>query len=463
MADKTPNLDRVVSALRPRKVSTLRRWVEGMRTMRRPSPALFSPLMIAVASLGAIIAAALLFGSPAPAHADTEVLVSNVGQTPDANHYLEFHYDHAQSFTSSGKSSRYYLESVELRVKKAPSGTGALTVSIHADHPSADGPGDLLYTLTNPPNFGTGTKTFSAPDHATLEGNTKYWVQMVYTGGGSIPELRLTLSQSEDSSSAPGWSIGDTSYRFRWIEDIWIEDTGPIQIRVNGRSEPEYVSNTGQDIAPLTLQVGATTYAQGFTTGGGPVGRYLGSVDLVVWRAPGSGTLKVTVREKNSSDKPGDLRYRLTNPTITGRGTYSFHAPEGAWLSRNNKYFVRIVYDGGGTEPQFRATTYTVEDSGGYSGWSIFDQHHHRPRASGSWTSYVNPLKMTVKGPGVDAPAPAAPTNLSAVAGDGRATVTWDNPENISIRKYQYSTDGGSSFNHMNGRGKTLPRSPSIT
>ena len=35
--------------------------------------------------------------------------------------------------------------------------------------------------------------------------------------------------------------------------------------------------------------------------------------------------------------------------------------------------------------------------------------------------------------------------------GDGHVRVTWDNPGNISIRKYQYSADGGMTFNHMNG------------
>ena len=49
---------------------------------------------------------------------------------------------------------------------------------------------------------------------------------------------------------------------------------------------------------------------------------------------------------------------------------------------------------------------------------------------------------------------PAAPTNLTATPGDGQVTVTWDNPGNITIRKYQYSTNGGTTFHHMNGSGR---------
>ena len=49
--------------------------------------------------------------------------------------------------------------------------------------------------------------------------------------------------------------------------------------------------------------------------------------------------------------------------------------------------------------------------------------------------------------------APAAPTNLTATPGDDQIEVTWDDPGNISIRKYQYSVDGGDTFHHMNGSG----------
>ena len=46
---------------------------------------------------------------------------------------------------------------------------------------------------------------------------------------------------------------------------------------------------------------------------------------------------------------------------------------------------------------------------------------------------------------------PAAPANLTATLGDGQVGVSWDDPGNITIRKYQYSTDGGTTFHHMNG------------
>ena len=38
-------------------------------------------------------------------------------------------------------------------------------------------------------------------------------------------------------------------------------------------------------------------------------------------------------------------------------------------------------------------------------------------------------------------PAPAAPSGLSATPGDGRVTLSWTDPGDASITKYQYSTD----------------------
>ncbi len=41
---------------------------------------------------------------------------------------------------------------------------------------------------------------------------------------------------------------------------------------------------------------------------------------------------------------------------------------------------------------------------------------------------------------------PDAPTNLSATPGDGRVTLNWDDPQDASITRYQYSDDGGANY-----------------
>ena len=46
---------------------------------------------------------------------------------------------------------------------------------------------------------------------------------------------------------------------------------------------------------------------------------------------------------------------------------------------------------------------------------------------------------------------PVAPANLSAAPGDGKVALSWADPGNATITKYQYSTDGGAIFSDFDG------------
>ena len=48
-------------------------------------------------------------------------------------------------------------------------------------------------------------------------------------------------------------------------------------------------------------------------------------------------------------------------------------------------------------------------------------------------------------------PPPDAPANLLAAPSDGRVALTWDDPNNDTITKYQHSTDGGTNFSDISG------------
>ena len=207
------------------------------------------------------------------------------------------------------------------------------------------------------------------------------------------------------------------------------------------------MSNEAQSTGGLqALQIGSEGHAQGFTTGGGPVGFHLGRIDLDLDRAPGTGTMTVTIRRSNALGDPGDVVYTLYNPTNVGTGLQKFMAPARAYLCANTDYFVHMAYSGGGTQPRWNLADSSSQDSGVQSGWSIEDTHS--VASNGNWADAPFPFKMRVVGLNVP---PAAPVNLTAMPGDGHVRVTWDNPGNISIRKYQYSADGGMTFNHMNG------------
>ena len=60
-------------------------------------------------------------------------------------------------------------------------------------------------------------------------------------------------------------------------------------------------------------------------------------------------------------------------------------------------------------------------------------------------------------------PAPAAPSGLSATPGDGQVTLSWDDPGDASITKYQYSTDGGANFSDFDGGSSASTTSYTIT
>ncbi len=205
------------------------------------------------------------------------------------------------------------------------------------------------------------------------------------------------------------------------------------------------VSNTGQSNAGQT-SVNPNDHAQGFTTGQNTRGYSLTSIELGVGAAPGSGTLTVTVRGDDGSDDPGgNTLYTLNNPANVAAGLRTFTAPAGASLSANTQYFVQMVFapNGSASYPKWDNTTSTLQDSGSAIGWSIRNERHLRTPGSTGWGSTnFTVLQIRVNG---QIRAPAAPMNLSAAPDDGQVTLSWANPANNTITKYQYrrKTDTG--------------------
>ena len=205
------------------------------------------------------------------------------------------------------------------------------------------------------------------------------------------------------------------------------------------------VSNTGQSNAGQT-SVNPSDHAQGFTTGQNTLGYSLTSIELGVGVAPGSGTLTVTVRSDGGSGDPGgNTLYTLNNPANVAAGLRTFNAPAGASLSANTQYFVQMVFapNGSASYPQWDNTTSTLQDSGSAIGWSIRNERHVRTPGSTGWGSTnFTVLQIRVNG---QIRAPAAPMNLSATPDDGQVTLSWANPANNTITKYQYrrKTDTG--------------------
>ncbi len=215
------------------------------------------------------------------------------------------------------------------------------------------------------------------------------------------------------------------------------------------------VSNTSQSAYGGT-PVGAYDHAQGFTTGKNTLGYVLTSIELQVHTAPANGTLTVSVREADGQDPSDTVLYTLTNPSNLGTGLRKFTAPANSSLSAETTYFVHMTFAVGlnPTQPQWNLTDRTQEDSGAYAGWSIANERHSRVTGStGNWGKSNNArIKIKVKG---ENRAPAAPVNLSATVGNGQVTLSWDDPGNDTITKYQYSTNGGTNFTDIAGSNDT--------
>ena len=224
--------------------------------------------------------------------------------------------------------------------------------------------------------------------------------------------------------------------------------TAPAQAQV-------LVSNTGQTTHGYTACVagsqppGPADCAQGFTTGQNTRGYDLASIDLDVATAPGSGTLTVTVRAASGSGHPrNQVLYTLTNPTNVGTGVQKFTAPGDAHLNRNTQYFVHITFSGSGTRPRWNLTANDNQDSGAHIGWSIGNHRYTRQSGgTGGWEGdggvYSASIQIRVNG---NTLAPPAPTNLTAMAGDRRIALSWDDPGNNTIGKYQFSRNAGATF-----------------
>ena len=212
---------------------------------------------------------------------------------------------------------------------------------------------------------------------------------------------------------------------------------------------PLYVSNIGQ---PTDTSVGvdadlSSDQAQGFRTGKNVTGYVLGSIDVHFQSAPGSGVLTVSVREPNDDAEPSDTAlYTLTHAGTIEAGFVRFTAPDNAQLGADTFYFVHLTFSGAGTTPLLRTTASDALDSGTATGWTMNDYRYYLVAGNVRWFSSTNALKISIN---EVLNSPDAPTNLEATVGDGHVVLSWDDPLDQYITKYQYSTDSGASYNNI--------------
>ena len=145
-------------------------------------------------------------GDAAPLQAQTVTLVSNTGQAHDSSPNIN--HSAAQQFTTGSDAAGYDLDSVGYWIVTKEDDS-ALTVTLRASvSGTPDVPGDVVHTFTSPTLVADSLNIFTAPEGATLDPDTDYFLVMEETAGAIT--MRATASASEDTGGLDGFSIADS-------------------------------------------------------------------------------------------------------------------------------------------------------------------------------------------------------------------------------------------------------------
>ena len=194
---------------------------------------------------GFLAAFAALVALPLQAQAQKTTFVSNTGQSTATSlrgigptGIGSFFYSQAQRFSTGSNEGGYTLSAIKVQADNFESASSP-RVSIYTV--TSDNPGTLLYVLTNPATLNDDAiNTFRAPANATLEEDTNYFVVFEALGSGSNLryDLKGTVSANEDSGTASGWSIADTSRERATNSGNWSSVFARLKIAVRGTLPP---------------------------------------------------------------------------------------------------------------------------------------------------------------------------------------------------------------------------------
>ena len=192
------------------------------------------------------------------------------------------------------------------------------------------------------------------------------------------------------------------------------------------------VSNTGQS-GGFTISISGMK----ITTGSSPATL----TDMRLFVATGNANTVVRIRAGNTTNPTGTIIATLNNPsTFTNSALNTFTAPAGITLEANTTYFLSLNDGVTNTANQAEFGFTSGHDQTGVTGWSIAD--NSRVFLGGSWVNSNTVLRFEVRGSIIT--PPNAPTNVMATAGSRQVTLSWDDPSNSNISKYQYRQGSGS-------------------
>ena len=343
----------------------------------------------------------------------------------------------SQGFTTGTDGFGYRLQGIGVNIEgsdsKFPDDSASVSVAVHAD--ASGEPGEKLFDLVSPTEYGAGHSFFEAPPGTYLDPSTSYVLVWRYNSGAQH-RLRKTSSNGEDSGARSGANVEDAFYQGADLGSL-SEDSGGNALEFAVYTEvletrrfregefvgstQALVSNVGQTTlsgeAVVNISVGQ---AQSFTTGSEPV-YFLESVEVDVNSFSGDTSHISAAIYTEASGDPGSDLYELTNPTMLGAGIQAFTAPEGATLTANTTYYV-VFYSSSTTTLGLKFTLSDDEDAGGAEGWTIGDGRQFGV----NWTGAASAAQIRVNGSSTVLPTevplgwPLVPDDLSDDGGEFR-------------------------------------------
>ena len=296
--------------------------------------------------------------------------------------------------------------------------------------------------LTAQGGVGQVVLNWTDPSDSTITG---YQIRQS-TDGGSTWSAWTDISGSDDTTVTHTVSSLTNGTKYTFELRAVVGTTNGEAASVSATPAAALVHNLGKG-ATGSNSVITNDAAQGFTTGSHQAGYRLLRVILGM-QVDGTGVAPTdySIGIEASGGAP-DPAGGFVEPAVLTNGGNTINADgDGIHLLPNTTYFITFDSVSGGTATVAMRTTNDSGETESMTGWNIANNRLTRARASTTWGTANDPHKIGVYG--YAKTGPSAPTGLQAAAGDGQVTLTWSNPGNTAISKYQFreSTDGGTNW-----------------
>ena len=178
---------------------------------------------------------------------ETPALVSNTGETSSGATSAFV----AQSFVTGANPGGYTISEVQVGLSNV---TGKSTSVRIRENNNSDEPGALVATLTNPASLTADSlNTFTALGGTPLAPSRTYWI--TFNEGISSNRANVAITNSNEETSEPGWSIGNGLIT-RVTEGIdWSTSSSSLMIAIKGTTGG-YTASTDATLSGLALEDG---------------------------------------------------------------------------------------------------------------------------------------------------------------------------------------------------------------